>query len=738
MTFLNPLILFGLAAAGIPILLHLFNLRKLEKVEFSTLRFLRELQKTKIRRLKLRQLLLLALRTLLIILIVCAFARPTLRNASLGGGATHAKTTAVILFDNSYTMTSTGENGEYLRTAREDAAKILDLMKDGDDVFFVPWSEMGSIDKSGTAAPRKDFAAVRSELDAVQPSYRHTTTEDALRRAAGLLATAKNLNKEVYLISDFKLGNFRPAKAQQQAEDIFPSGTRFFLLPVGDKPRQNLGVEAVKVENSLLVVGKPLNLDVSVANWGTRDVKDEVVSVFVNGARVSQQAIDIASQRTAHASFSITPQAAGILHGVVELQDDDLEFDNRRSFVLNIPASLRALLVGTPADLRYTTTALSVQPAGGTSTVSVKTVSAERLSTNDIDAADVIVFANVRDLSPVQRDQLRRFVESGGGVIYFPGSKSDSASYTSTWSRGLGLPPVRSVVHLQSSSGQQRGVTEFEKVDFRHPVFEGMFEDDPLRKNGAGSRAGTAAPSLASPSIQTYTRYETNARSSSIITLSDGSPFLFEQKLQEGIVLAFGVSATSDWSDFPLSGLFVPLLYRTVMFAGQQQAIPPAVAVGEDAMVSLKTRGLSTVVVQNPEKVDIVAPVSNTGREGTVRFSGTTVPGIYSVRSADKVLDEFAVTLDPAESNTIQADRKTIDAVFRNLGVPPGAVQSLDQRDRVRQTVLQSRVGVELWKYFVAASLLVGLLELVVGRTTRREVSAEGYPPPQQELTSKS
>ena len=48
MTFLNPLLLIGLVAAAIPIIIHLLNLRKLKIVEFSSLQFLKELQKTKI------------------------------------------------------------------------------------------------------------------------------------------------------------------------------------------------------------------------------------------------------------------------------------------------------------------------------------------------------------------------------------------------------------------------------------------------------------------------------------------------------------------------------------------------------------------------------------------------------------------------------------------------------------------------------------------------------------------
>ena len=80
MTFLNPAVLIGLAAASIPILIHLLNLRKLKTIEFSTLIFLRELQKNKIRRVKLKQLLLLALLVLIILMIV---TRGKIRNKSM-------------------------------------------------------------------------------------------------------------------------------------------------------------------------------------------------------------------------------------------------------------------------------------------------------------------------------------------------------------------------------------------------------------------------------------------------------------------------------------------------------------------------------------------------------------------------------------------------------------------------------------------------------------------------------
>ncbi|HEX3072633.1 MAG TPA: BatA domain-containing protein, partial [Ignavibacteriales bacterium] len=102
MTFLNPAILFGLIAAAIPVIIHLFNLRKLKKVEFSALIFLKEMRKNKIRKIKVKQWILLALRTLIILCIVAAFARPALQGVRIGGTASAAKTSAVFILDNTF------------------------------------------------------------------------------------------------------------------------------------------------------------------------------------------------------------------------------------------------------------------------------------------------------------------------------------------------------------------------------------------------------------------------------------------------------------------------------------------------------------------------------------------------------------------------------------------------------------------------------------------------------------
>jgi hypothetical protein len=166
MTFLNPFVLFGLAAAGIPILLHLLNLRRLKTIEFSTLSFLKELQKTSIRRVKIRQWLLLALRTLLVALLVMAFSRPTLKGTLAGGVAERAKTSAAILLDDSPSMTNVSDHRQLFAQAQAAALHVLEAMSEGDEAYFLPHAELNGR-SSGHVALQRNFSALPNSINEV-------------------------------------------------------------------------------------------------------------------------------------------------------------------------------------------------------------------------------------------------------------------------------------------------------------------------------------------------------------------------------------------------------------------------------------------------------------------------------------------------------------------------------------------------------------------------------------------
>ena len=559
MTFLNPIVLIGLLAAGIPIVLHIFNLRKLKTIEFSTLSFLKELQKTKIRRLKLRQLLLLILRTLLVILIVLAFSRPTLKGSLPGGLAEKAKTTAVIVFDDSQSMTASDEQGELLHQAKNAAITIMNLLKDGDEAFLLKLSDVPVDARSEIPAAQRNFSVIQSAINEIKPSSVHRTIEDAIRFSARLLAASQNFNKEVYLVSDFQSGSLESEiHTSKTNKKLFTSATQFFLIPLGKRELQNVSIESIEIPNAIFEVNKLFTVKAKLTNHSTSNVQNHVVSVYQDGSRVGQKGVDIRAGQSIETEFTLVPKHSGFIEGKVEIEDDDLDFDNSRFFTVYIPKELHVLLVGNASDLTYLRIALAARLSDSSASLKLNQITYDRFSSSQLNNTDVVVFSNLHELTNGQFFALKTFIQNGGGLLFFPGAPTTINTFNTEIAAPLGISTATtsednlSLKHITS-------FVEFDKVDLRHPLFAGMFEETEAKQS-----AGTAQQQrvLESPRINKSFHFLPTSKSRSIITLTNGYPFLLEEQVGNGHILLFGVPANTEWSDLPLKGLFVPLVHR--------------------------------------------------------------------------------------------------------------------------------------------------------------------------------
>lgn len=722
MTFLNPFLLLGLVAAAIPILLHLLNLRKLRTIEFSTLHFLKELQKTKIRRLKIKQLLLLLLRTLLVLLVVLAFARPTLTGTFAANAGGKARTSAVILFDDSYSMSASNERGEYRKQAIDGANRILDLLKEGDEVFLLRLSETLPQHAGSDPPPQRNFAAARASLHDLRPSPVHRSLDDAVRYSARLLSSSTNLNKEIYILSDFQEGAWTSSKKRSNVQEgLFPAGTRFFLLPIGLQPPHNLGIERVAMLSTILEVGKPVTVKAWVRNSSSRAVENHLISVFLGGMRVAQKGINVAAGKSVEVEFSVVPKSTGFLSGSVELESDDLDFDNRRYFSMYVPERIRVLLCGSSSDHQYIRLALSTRIGEGSSAIVISELSLERLSQSILPSTDVVVLSNISALTVGQVNLLKDFLHRGGGVIIFPGRGIQPTQFNSTIASVLQIP---SVVGLEQSSAPQtpdgvESLLEFQATDFRHPLFQGMFDEEQPSKS---TRRTAQSRSLSSPRIKTSVRFLPTASSLSIITLSNGAPFLLEHPVGRGRALLFAVAADAEWSDFPLQGLFVPLLHRSVSYLVREQEQPEVLA-GEQITLHLTIGNAPTVTIKTPDEVTTQVPRATLGPQNILRFGDTQTLGIYMVTSGSQVLKTFVVNMNPTESLTQPTARSEIEAILERLGIDGSMITFLTDPADVQRIVLQARFGVELWKHFLIAALLIALIEMAVARDQKKDLS---------------
>ena len=110
MTFLNPIFLWFLPLISVPIIIHLLAKRKSKLIDFPSLKFLKLLEQDALRKFNVKQLILLIIRTLMILLIILAFARPGLDRSTgfrLNSGSIDL---LIFAFDNTASNQSNFEN----------------------------------------------------------------------------------------------------------------------------------------------------------------------------------------------------------------------------------------------------------------------------------------------------------------------------------------------------------------------------------------------------------------------------------------------------------------------------------------------------------------------------------------------------------------------------------------------------------------------------------------------------
>jgi len=655
--------------------------------------------------LKLRQILLLILRTLLIVLIVLAFSRPTVKGSLIGGVTTEAKSSAVILIDDSFSMTASDIHGEYLKQAREYSNRILALFNDGDEVFVLPLSEAAAHNgESRQFLPRRpgESAAVIADI---RSSPVHRKLEDGLRTAARLLSASRNLNKEVYIISDFQAGLL--TKDRRARESLFDPGVRVFSVPIGQREPHNLSVQSLEIPDAIIEVGKPFVLKAVLRNHSQSAVRNHIVSVFLDGTRVGQRGTTLDAEGALDVEFSLVPKRSGHLSGFVELEDDDLIYDNRRYFSMNLPEQIRVLLVGTKADLRYISTALSTRQEGG-SVLRTQETPYDRLTSTLIANYDVLVLSGIKEVTSLQSEALLRFVSGGGGLILFPGSDTTPAGFAQIQDR-LHLPRLEGIE--SPGKDESSSFVELDRAELRHPLFRGMFRDDDIEMRTKRLR------SLETPRIRSYALFRPGDDATPLITVSGGSPFLLEQRLASGRILLFAVSADLSFSDFPLKGVFVPLIHRSVAYAAQEQVRQASVLSGEEIIVTGILQPRATIVT--PRGFELPAVF----RQGGARFLETQEPGIYQIRSGNAVVRTFTVNMDPDESLTLKSQESNLLAAYEHLGIHRASIRTIDDASSLRGVILETRHGVELWKQFLLAAIIVALMESLLARENKKALA---------------
>ncbi|MEE9442052.1 MAG: BatA domain-containing protein [candidate division Zixibacteria bacterium] len=685
LNFLNTAILFAAAAALFPFILHLFSKRKVKTVPFSSIAFLKAMRKHQVRAIKIRQLLLLIIRTLIILAVVLAFARPATKGGYLGS---HASVSAVIIIDNSASMGLSVRDGILFDLVVKRAQEILGQLGQADEVAILattgdyadPQGEniFGNPGQSAQIPDKISLTDIRADL---LTSYSN---------AIELLGERLNLNHEIYILSDLQEISF--ANDEQIAE--FNGKTFWVELPI--REISNCSILEVGFGNQLIEIGTEFPISSTVKSYSTEGDDNILVSLYLDDERIAQEDIRLRPGVSAPVDFEISVATPGYHSGYVELSDDDLLADNRHYFSFYIPEQFNILLVGQD-DIDRQLFKLALAPDEKLRRHwSVSEIGYNNFQTARLRDFDVVILSDYETLPRSDVNRLKDFVRRGGGLMLNIGQKSDSAHYAMHFEEMTGVKLTSSFPVNFSRAGHFT-ITDF---NFEHPILQIL--KDKIDPQSLSFRSYALPKS----------RLQDDAEVSLIARYSDGSPAIAAAPFGRGRVLYLGCDISPDISDISLHPLFVPFLVRSCEFLSSDFSAHTENINAGDAPVRVLRRGFNIAneyILIGPDNSR--RTVSMEFRDDTRRLNCDPVrrAGLYRIMNGTIESDRFAVNIDSEEGDFYTTDWDEMESRFSGASRMPSETS-------VAGFLSEKRFGRELWQFFIAAALILLALEMLVAR----------------------
>ncbi|MDD3585849.1 MAG: BatA domain-containing protein [Thermoguttaceae bacterium] len=768
MTFLTwSFLVGGLAAATIPVLLHLLMQSKPRRIEFPPLRFIRQKFEQNRRRFVLKNFLLLAMRIGLLVLLGCLLARPSIRFAddgensfSLGRlaasavGSSEAPVAMAFVFDTSVRMEYKFDNKTSLDRARETALKIISSIP--------PESQIAVLNSTTeNDSFQVDLLAAQERIERLETHAGGRTVSESVLKAIDLLATSTCSHRELFVLTDCTLpgwpASFAPLLKQalarsKRSRSPQQEETQFYFVDTGSVSRQNTGISHLGLSAQTVSARTPLRLDVSAFHSGqprqtTIDlylVDDTNVSGTQPQAKTADatDASSIPTQADTHQSqadkspdfppgkklfsnpidfpkgdsvrvttFRLEHLSPGIHQGYVRLAADDaLQADNVRWFTVESRPLATILLVSTDPVEKQT---LFVREAlcpeeyrkSGMAPFETEAVSTSKLAAMSLDELrryKAVFLLDPDPLSPQSLKLLSDYVQTGGGLGFFPGRHAYPASafQTAEWIQLLG-GKLTSQVRVPDWD------VWLNPSDASHPALSGF------RSLGEGY----AVP-WSNFTVGRYWQYTELSKTAAICAYySDGRPALYSHSFGQGTVVVSGspfseLPNQAPWNHFAsgeASWIFVVLLdgiARTLVSGGS-----PVFNYVPNEMVlcrpEIKNYPDSAVLVF-PNRQRFAIPVDTVGRQ--IRFSGTNRTGLYRILASPNAQGEsvntgFSVNYSSGSFDLTKRGKEEIIKMFDGT-----RLNWIDNVQQIERTRSQKRVGNELFGILV---VLFGVLLLV-------------------------
>jgi hypothetical protein len=754
MTFLNAIMLLGLAAIAIPIIIHILNRRKARVVEWGAMQFLQESLASRKSRILIEEIILMCMRCLLLGLLALALARPFLQTGRLLAGEGRDAQDIAILVDGSLSMTLDAGGKSNFQRALEEAHQVVEAARPGDAMSLVL---AGPTPSSVIPSPLSNRQDVHRALDELTNAGGSLAALEAFGAATITLAAGANPAKKIVLITDGQsLGWDLPASQRwaflaKQTEGL--RGKPLVIVRTLQPPRQwkNAALAGLSFSRSIIGTDRPVSLTVTVANTGMGAISPEAVELLIDGAAAQSKPM---AAITEGASSSVVFEPQFDLPGphIVTARihcEDDLPGDDAATRVVDVAKGLNVLVIegvtsSKPLESSADFLRVAMAPAEERSDKARDLICPKVVSVADVagikDLAEyaVVVLADVPRLPAGLAKSLAEFADAGGGLLIGLGEKADKDFYNA-WKcpRGKGLLGCK-LIKVQDDTlggeGGQEQAAHLAPNRFDHPALR--LVNDPQYDLGEAR-------------VKRHWLIQADGQDESVAAggfLDNGEPALMQRKLQRGFVLTAAFGLDKQFSELPLKESFTPLVHELLYYLAAPSQRPLNLQPGQQLVYAVpgQVKKGDVAEVIGPDGKRLPARLEQRGSQWLSYFHQTARPGLYRLALSDAALGELASRPaisgagGPANGNASPPGAASMPATrgvpFAVLGDPDESkLQTLGDDDFRRagqyvqlaqaQTLseLTSAIrggapGREIWQYVALAVLALLVAEIAATR----------------------
>lgn len=636
MQFKHPEILYFLFLLVIPILVHLFQLRRFKKEYFTNVRFLKEVSIQTRKSSQIKKWLLLCTRLLLLTCLILAFAQPFFN-------AKDTKNTAnemVILLDNSFSMQAKGNRGELLKRA------VQDLLEN------TPDNQRFSLVTNTEAFWDTDIRSIQKELQSLSYSSVPFRLDFLLNKVE---AKKHNVAKDIVIITD-------AVQANQNAVVIQEQSPVYCIIPKAEN-KNNISIDKVSINQQS---DDFYEIKVALSAYG--ELQSEIPMAVYNGKNLVAKTVIAFDTPKKNIVFNLPKKD---FHGYVSLEDNSLTYDNTYYFSISKPEKSNVIAIGdadknaflsriyTPDEFQYKNTTLST------------------LDYNALDKQDAIIINELKEIPQALTTTLKAFYDKGGTIVVIPATETSVQNLTS-FSGNFGISKIGS---LQNTPKQ------ITKIAFNHPLYQTVFEKK--------------TDNFQYPKVNTT--FTIGGNPAGILSYDDQSPFLSSVTNKIGMLYLFAAPINKTNSNFQNSPLIVPTFYN--MAQNNQKTGISEFTIGDNQSLILDVilSKDEVVTVQN-EKSDFI-PMQQI-LNNKIKLSFGNYPeqsGNYAIAKGNTILKNISFNHARTES----------DLSLHNENIYDNYIKT-DSIATVYNDIHSTRTASEAWKYFIIATLLFLLLELLI------------------------